>query len=291
MEYRENDSFGANYIEPKQAEKVYPNLGHSWGLFGIFLGAMLIIGFVVNLIIKIFESTHTAEESLNELSSWLQFVAYISSFALTLILARCYVKGSRMQTVNVSMRVAPMWIFLVLVLATPALSVLAESIVVLIPMPERLEAMLKNMVTLTPASFLTAVVAAPVLEEIFCRGIILEGLLRNGYRNRDAVLWSAFIFAAMHMNPWQGAAAMAIGCFAGWIYVETRSLWPCIFIHFLNNGLAFLGLFVSRDNSAEDISDLAGEAYPYVLAVSAVVFVVCLYLLRMKFAANGERTN
>lgn len=291
MENKENDSFDANYIEPKQAEKIYPTLGQAWGLFGIFLGATLVTGFVFGLIITILASTLATGESLITTSGWLQLATYISIFVFTLILARYYVKGSRMQAVSLSMRAAPMWIFPVLVLATPALSTLSEAIVVLIPKPNFLAEIFKTMVPLTPASFLTAVVAAPVLEEIFCRGIILEGLLRNGYRNRDAVLWSALIFAVMHMNPWQGVAAMAVGCFAGWIYVETRSLWPCIFIHFLNNGLAFLGLFVTRSNYAKDISELTGEAYPCVLAAAAIVFVACLYIFRMKFAAKVKQIN
>ncbi|MDR2562482.1 MAG: CPBP family intramembrane metalloprotease [Prevotellaceae bacterium] len=291
MEFRENDSSEANYIEAKQAEKIYPTLGQSWGLFGILIGTMLITGLVAAFITDVFKRAKFANELTNSLSDYLSLVAYVLSFALTFILVRYYVKGCYIRTVSISTRSAPAWIFLLLVLATPAMSVLVESIVVLIPMPESLEAMFKNMVKPTFASFLTAVVAAPVLEEIFCRGIILEGLLRNGYRSRDAVLWSAFIFAVMHMNPWQGVAAMTIGCFAGWIYVKTRSLWPCIFIHFLNNCLAFIGLIITRDGSDDEISDLTGEAYPFVLAVSALVFAACIYVFRTKFAAGEERAN
>jgi hypothetical protein len=43
----------------------------------------------------------------------------------------------------------------------------------------------------------------------------------------------------MHLNPWQALIAFVSGLFLGWLYLEFRTLWLCIFIHAYNNILAF----------------------------------------------------
>jgi membrane protease YdiL (CAAX protease family) len=78
------------------------------------------------------------------------------------------------------------------------------------------------------------VIAAPVLEELLFRGVILRRLLVSGTRLRAVVL-SSLLFGAIHLNPWQFLGAFSGGLLLGWIYVRTRSLWLCIAGHALNN--------------------------------------------------------
>lgn len=80
-----------------------------------------------------------------------------------------------------------------------------------------------------------ACVAAPVLEEMLFRGVILRGFLRQ-YSRTFAILWSAALFGAAHLNLYQLATAFAIGIVAGWLYERCRSLWPCILLHASYNG-------------------------------------------------------
>jgi membrane protease YdiL (CAAX protease family) len=82
---------------------------------------------------------------------------------------------------------------------------------------------------------LFACVAAPVLEEILFRGVILRGFLRQ-YSRTFAILWSAALFAVAHFNVYQLATALAVGIVAGWLYERCRSLWPCILLHASYNG-------------------------------------------------------
>lgn len=73
-------------------------------------------------------------------------------------------------------------------------------------------------------------VAAPVLEEMLFRGVILRGFLRQ-YSRTFAILWSAGLFGIAHLNLYQMMTALAIGIVAGWLYERCRSLWPCILLH------------------------------------------------------------
>ena len=89
------------------------------------------------------------------------------------------------------------------------------------------------------AKILLAVVAAPILEEITFRGIILETFLKN-YDVQKAILLSALLFGLIHFNPPQVISATILGVFIGWVYYRTKSLLPCIFMHFVNNFLSTL---------------------------------------------------
>jgi membrane protease YdiL (CAAX protease family) len=80
------------------------------------------------------------------------------------------------------------------------------------------------------SSFIVAVIAAPILEELIYRGIVLEGLLKK-YSPIFAILFSAFLFAIAHLNPWQFVVGMVMGIFNGWIYFKVRNLLYPILAH------------------------------------------------------------
>ncbi|MEJ7661065.1 MAG: CPBP family intramembrane glutamic endopeptidase [Hymenobacter sp.] len=57
--------------------------------------------------------------------------------------------------------------------------------------------------------------ATPVCEEIFFRGVLLQGLLRN-YRPAVAVAESALLFGVFHFNPVQSVRGIS-GRLADWL--------------------------------------------------------------------------
>ncbi|HKQ46648.1 MAG TPA: type II CAAX endopeptidase family protein [Phycisphaerae bacterium] len=80
------------------------------------------------------------------------------------------------------------------------------------------------------------VVVAPITEEPLFRGLILNGFL-NRFKVRWAIVASSILFALMHLNPIQFPVALILGMLFGWWRVHSRSLWPCLWGHALNNGL------------------------------------------------------
>ncbi len=81
--------------------------------------------------------------------------------------------------------------------------------------------------------FLTMAVIPAFVEELLFSGLILENLLPFG--KTVAIFGSAFLFGMMHQNAEQLLYATGAGIVFGWIYVRTRSLWPCVLAHFINN--------------------------------------------------------
>lgn len=108
-----------------------------------------------------------------------------------------------------------------------------------IPLPEKFQRAYDALVDANKISDLLSLVflvvlIGPFVEEVLCRGIILRGLLAHYTQNR-AIFWSAILFAASHLNPWQFLVAFILGIVFAWWVIQTGSLWPAILGHALNN--------------------------------------------------------
>lgn len=124
-------------------------------------------------------------------------------------------------------------------------------------------------------AIVTLVVMAPVLEEILCRGIILESI-RAKYGVVAALFLSAAFFAVLHGHPALAVNAFVMGMILGFIYIETNSIFSVILLHALNNGAAFLLIMVGLDGATMR-SVIANDT------LYTIVYVVALAL----FAASG----
>ena len=142
------------------------------------------------------------------------------------------------------------------------------------------------------ATLLFVCILAPVLEEIFFRGILCRKLLMLG-EGYAIVLPSAF-FALAHGNFFQVFYAFVLGCFFSFVYVRTGKLIYTIVYHAIIN---FLGSFVisfilryvdlnsmlegGLSINSENIFGLIGllwyEALTYGLAIAGIVILVKQY--------------
>lgn len=163
----------------------------------------------------------------------------------------------------------------VVILATIALSFVADSITaVMPPMPEWLETVLKSMTDGTLwINILSVSIFAPIFEEWLCRGMVLRGLLGNGIKPVWAIVISAAFFAVIHANPWQAIPAMLLGSLFGYVYYKTGSLKLTMLMHCANNTFAIicthLDAFKDKDNWREVIP---GPGY-------WIIFLCCLMLV------------
>ena len=92
-------------------------------------------------------------------------------------------------------------------------------------------------------AFVTLVVVAPVAEEILVRGY-LYGKLRKSTSVIVAMLVSALLFSAMHMQWNVALNVLPLGIVLVLLREMTGSIWAGIFLHMLKNGVAFYLLFV-----------------------------------------------
>jgi len=85
--------------------------------------------------------------------------------------------------------------------------------------------------------FLVAVVFAPLVEEIFFRGFLFQGL-RQRYGWINAMLLSSAVFAAAHLDLVVLIPTFILGNVLAYVYHRSNSVWPGILLHFLINAFS-----------------------------------------------------
>jgi membrane protease YdiL (CAAX protease family) len=84
---------------------------------------------------------------------------------------------------------------------------------------------------------LVIVVWGPFAEEVFFRGFLLAGLV-PAFGLTWAAIISSTIFAAAHMSLGSLIPIFVTGLLLAWLYIKTRSLWPPITAHAIQNLIA-----------------------------------------------------
>lgn len=144
--------------------------------------------------------------------------------------------------------------------------------------------LLSRMLGAGVVSVITVCLVAPVIEEMLFRGVILRSFLLN-YSAPNAIILSSLLFAIFHLTISQLPAAFILGCLLGWLYLRTRSLWPSILAHFLNNSFAIL---LWSTQSSHEVQDSVTPEFNSVgviilgLASSAVGVCMLYYILRAR---------
>jgi len=90
---------------------------------------------------------------------------------------------------------------------------------------------------------LITVVLAPVIEELFFRGLLLRSI-ENKFGPRWALWGSSIVFAAVHLQPLQFPALVLIGLVLGWLALRTGRLGPSIWAHVAFNATATASLLL-----------------------------------------------
>lgn len=139
--------------------------------------------------------------------------------------------------------------------------------------------------------FLTALLAFALLpavcEEIAFRGFLLRGLHRR-FRPRNAVLLSAFLFAAYHMNVFLFLPMFLLGVVLSLLTVRSRSLLPAICLHFLHNSVLLASVALS-DFSEETLTGSLMQAWPWIIAACLIVSAGLVWWLYRKPYSDLQR--
>ena len=204
------------------------------------------------------------------------FIGYTGSFGLFLWLL-LVIRGSY----HIEWQHADRRIYLLLIPATLAMLIINATVISLIPMPDSILEMFSQLMGGGWLSFVTVALAAPVLEELIFRGVILDSFLKR-ISPTKAIIWSSIIFGIAHANPWQFIAAFSIGLIVGWIYYRTKSIWPGILLHFVNNATAsILGKYLGI---AQSIDQQLLPGNTWILWVAAgLILAASLYAMRRYF--------
>jgi hypothetical protein len=91
--------------------------------------------------------------------------------------------------------------------------------------------------------FLVGAVLAPLVEEIFFRGFLFQGL-RTRYGWVSGMLISSAIFAVAHLDPASLIPTFILGSLLAYLYHRSNSVWPGVILHMAVNTFGLLSVYV-----------------------------------------------
>lgn len=90
---------------------------------------------------------------------------------------------------------------------------------------------------------ITTVILAPISEECIMRGMIFRNLQKY-FSVPAAIVIQAVIFGIFHMNWVQGLYVLPVGLALGFVAAKGKSVFPCIYMHMLNNFMSIVLAFL-----------------------------------------------
>lgn len=134
--------------------------------------------------------------------------------------------------------------------------------------------------------FIVAVVPA-IGEEWLFRGVVLKLFKQITGNYHWAVLISAFLFAALHLQFMSFLPRFVLGILLGYLFVITRNLWVPIFAHFINNASSIIIYYLHFNGkiniSVEDFGSSSNVVY---IIGSLLITIWLMFILSGRERAN-----
>lgn len=120
--------------------------------------------------------------------------------------------------------------------------------------------------------FVQMAILAPLIEEFWFRGMVLESL--RPYGNGVAIFISAFLFGLTHANFAQFFYATIFGVFLGYIAVSTRSVVTTTVIHAIFNSFSASILLLLTNKSVADFIILTQSGQTGEMTPAVVIYII-----------------
>jgi len=134
---------------------------------------------------------------------------------------------------------------------------------------------------------LTLVALVPaVVEELYFRGALQKTLKDWSGKGWLAVMVTAIIFSAFHFSFFGFLSRMALGIILGLIFDYTKTIWLPILLHFINNGVAIISIYLVR-NDVKKMNQVMDEGMP--IYMGAIAILVVAYILTQLKKTYHER--
>ncbi|HXU28791.1 MAG TPA: CPBP family intramembrane glutamic endopeptidase [Bacteroidia bacterium] len=125
---------------------------------------------------------------------------------------------------------------------------------------------------------------AALSEEIFFRGLIQQMLIKNKINVHVAIVITAILFSAFHLQFFGFIPRMFLGIVLGYLYYITQNLWVSIIAHFCNNAFAVVAMhFYNQDVTAEGSAN-ASQPIGVAFVLLSIAMVIGQLVMLKRFA-------
>lgn len=126
-------------------------------------------------------------------------------------------------------------------------------------------------------------------EELLFRGVI-QKIFTKMTRNHHWGIWiSAILFSALHMQFYGFVPRVLLGAIFGYLLVWSGSIWLPVIGHFLNNGIAVVGMFlINNEVLSPGVEELGSTSDSYYLAVVSFALILVFMLMIRRQNAGSQ---
>ncbi|WP_439183006.1 lysostaphin resistance A-like protein [Carboxylicivirga taeanensis] len=118
-------------------------------------------------------------------------------------------------------------------------------------------------------------------EEWLFRGILQRQLALLTKNKHIAIVLTAILFSAIHMQFLTFLPRFFLGIVLGYLFVLSGNLWLAVIAHFTNNLMAIMAFQVPLDKTSEaPLTDFEGSQSAIAIISSALAIVLILYLIK-----------
>lgn len=116
-------------------------------------------------------------------------------------------------------------------------------------------------------------------EELIFRGVLIREF-DNWFNNKHAaILVSAFLFSALHLQFYGFLPRFALGLMFGYLFIWSGNLWVPMLAHLVNNGTAvFVGYLVSTGKLQTDVENFGSAQSNDPLLIGSFIFTILLMI-------------
>lgn len=176
-------------------------------------------------------------------------------------------------------------------IAIPAaiiVSALSNLINYIYPFPPAYLEQLAKLFTIDASTWkllLIIAVAPGICEEIMFRGFLMRFFENNG--KTTAVVISALLFAAFHLDPFRFVPVFLLGLLLGYLTIRSGNIINSILSHTLNNGFAVIISTYAASAWLKPLLKDSDNLQTWIVIPATLIFVAALYLFH-KITANKE---
>ncbi len=262
----------------------YPNFKFTWIgclvlVAGLFFGTMVVSSFNVFWVF-------TFKENL-QYRDWFFMITNAAGFLTAIAFFDFFiVRRTTGMKLNFNFSPTNFYTYLLIFPMMIGMMFIAEFITAQIPTPgpfvgkyyDFFTQMMEKLTDDPVVMIITAVICAPIFEEIIFRGIIQKGLMNKGVEPKMAIVFASVIFGVIHGNPWQFVGAVLLGCVLGLVYYKTKSLLLPMLLHGFNNLCSTLLITYIKTESFAD----AFKVSEWIILMIGIALFSLFYFLFMK---------
>lgn len=259
-----------------------------------FLGIQMVVSFVSGIILSVKLMLENGVDAVNEaqyiesftakLTEYTTFITLISNILALAIIWLFFKIRKKKLSGEIQLNKCPVKSVLAAGLFGIGFGVVLGALISIIPFSESMQNSFTDSYSALSAgnaviSIISVAILAPIVEEVFFRGLIYTRL-KSGMNKIAAAVISSLLFGVMHGEIiW-----MLIGFMSGlalvWIFEKTRSLLGCITVHIANNTLSQLTAGI------EEIPDWASYT---ILGIAVILLIgTIIYFGSRKNEPNAE---